>query len=110
LRSVVLRSSVFSGSIAPWVALAIFLLLVVIGGFGVAGKFWAQVYLLLPVFVVFLYASDVCYAYLFHARFSAYFWRMLAVAVWSLVTGLVTLGSIIRPPRQVAGDVPPKLK
>jgi hypothetical protein len=84
-------SGVFSGSIAPWVALAIFLLLVVIGGFGAAGKFWAQVCLLLPVFVVFLYASDVCFAYFAHARFTAYFWNMLAVAMWSLITGLVTL-------------------
>src|SRR5262249_13829003 len=74
-----------------WIAVFIFVLLTVFGSFGAAGKRWAQVGLLVPILIPFIYALDVCYAYLWHARFTGYFWTMLALAGWSLVTEFGTV-------------------
>jgi hypothetical protein len=70
-------------SYISWIALFVISLLILFGSFGTARKRWAQAALLVPVFITFIYALDVCYAYIWHARFSSYFWGMLALVTWS---------------------------
>ena len=78
-------------SFIPRISLIILFLVIVVGLFGATGKRWAHAALLMPVLFICIYTLDVCYAYLFHGRFTSYYWTMLVVTLWVSTTWIITV-------------------